>query len=476
MHRRDFCTLAAAAGVANILGSYAPAFAQAGNESDILLQQYAARMKWFEEARFGMFIHWGAYSALGRGEWAMHSDRMPFTRYVNEAAAFQPMQFSARKVVALAKSSGMKYIVITAKHHDGFCMWNSSLTDYNIFKWGKFGRDPMKEMAEECDKQGIRLGFYYSVRDWHHPDWTLRYVHLKSKGPKYGSWWGYAASPWTNGEVYDCGCSGCMKNKPITAEMDPRPTVAQGAGMSLYLDYMKGEITELLTHYGPVSIMWFDGQDIQNSKLGRTQEFVSIMRKLQPKVIINDRIGGDGTQLGDYGVHEGTIPGSTISRPWETCMTSNNSWGYTGNSGWKNPRDVIHALVDTTSKSGNLLFNIGPDGKGVVPGGCVAQLQVVGDWMRINEISIRGCGSVNLPQPDWGRITAGNNRLYLHVFDWPNDATLLVGRLSKPVKRAYLLADERRKPLSATDVGQGTSINLPRTAPDAIDSVVVIDL
>ncbi len=475
MNRRKFCTLITATGIAKVLARSGPALGQSRSGSEIALP-YTKRMRWFEEARFGMFIHWGAYSMLGHGEWAMHSDRMPFAEYQNVAGAFQPAPFDAREIVGLAKSTGMKYIVITAKHHDGFCMWNSKLTNYNIFTWGRFGRDPMKEMAEECRRQGIRLGFYYSVRDWHHPDWTLRYVHLNKKGPNYGSWWGYEASPWTNGHIYDCGCPACMKNIPITPQMDPRPTTAQGANMNLYLDYMKGEITELLTNYGPVSVMWFDGQDILNPRLGRVQEMISTMRRLQPDVIINDRVGPDGLYMGDYGVQEGKIPGSTISRPWETCMTSNGSWGYTGNSGWKTPRDVVHSLVDTTSKGGNLLLNIGPDGKGIVPSGCISQLKAVGDWMRINEPSIRDCGSAGLPQPKWGRITANGNRIYLHVFDWPADSTLFVAELNKSVKRAHLISDAGQKSLAATSTTEGLRIRLPGAAPDPIDSVVLLEV
>jgi alpha-L-fucosidase len=246
--------------------------------------------------------------------------------------------------------------------------------------------------------------------------------------------------------------------------------------MNRYLDYMKGQITELLTQYGPVSVIWFDGQDIQNAKLGRVQEMLSAMRKLQPELIINDRIGGNGTHLGDYGVEEQKIPGRSSSRPWETCMTSNNSWGYTGDSGWKDPAEVIHALVDTTSKGGNLLFNIGPDGTGAVPPGCLTQMHTVGEWMRVNEASIRDCGPCGLPEPEWGRITKTGDRLYLHVFEWPGDGVLLVPQLKKPVKRAYLLADERRQALRWSSAVQGTHINLPRTAPDHRDSVVVLEL
>lgn len=447
--------------------------------------QRDARMAWWREARFGMFVHFGAYSVYGGeyngkptrfiAEWIQHAERIPFKEYERAAATFHPMEFSPQRLVGLAKRTGMKYLVIGAKHHEGFCMWDSRLTRYNVVKWGKFGRDPLQEVAAECQRQGIKLGFYYSVRDWHHPDWTLRYANLGKPGPNYGGWWGYPASPWTGNRIYDCGCTACKENRPITFDVDPRPT--SGVEMNRYLDYMKGQITELLTHYGPVAVMWFDGQDIQDAKLGRVAEMIATMRKLQPGIIINDRIGPDGQELGDYGVHEGSLPGSNVPRDWETCATTNGSWGFNKfDHNWVTPTTIIRWLADAVSKGGNFLLNVGPDGLGRVPQAVAGNLEQVGTWLNVNEAGIYGCGAAGLPQPKWGRITARGGTLYLHVFDWPSNRNLVITGLSKPAAKAYFLADAEKMPLPVTISAEGTQIAMPTAQEPQPDTVLVLEL
>ena len=443
--------------------------------------QHDARMQWWTDARFGMFIHWGPYAVLGGeyqgkrvnwiSEWIQHSGRIPAKEYEDVAASFNPVKFDARQWVKLAKDAGMKYIAITSKHHDGFCMWDSQLTDYNITKWTPFKRNVIAELANECEKQGLKFGVYYSVRDWHHPDWALRYAQLE----KPNSGWGYRASPWTKGHVAECGCPSCRKNIPITPEMNLSPV--ENADMNRYLDYMKGQLTELLTQCGPVSLMWFDAQDIQDPKLGRVDEMIATMRHLQPKLIISDRIGPDGTMFGDYGVHEGNVPGSGAAREWETCMTLNDTWGYSKfDEKWKSAEKLVHTLVETTSKNGNFLLNIGPDGEGVIPQGSADRLKEVGEWMAVNGQSIYGCGASSLPSPKWGKITVKGKTVYLHVFNWPVDQQLTIKNFNGPAKRAYLLADVAKQSLLLKTAGEVLSIQVPAKAPNSIDSVIVLEL
>lgn len=432
------------------------------------------RTQWFTDARFGMFIHWGAYAVPAKGEWAMHKNRIPYHEYEQIAKSFQPNDFNAEKVVRMAKEAGMKYLVITAKHHDGFCMWNTALTDYNIVKWGNFKRDPLKELAKECKKQGMKLGFYYSVRDWHHPDYVLHYEHLEAPGPNYKGWYAFPVN-WTGGKVMDCGCSACIHNLPITKEQDPRKSEAEGANMDRYLDYMKGQIRELLTNYGPIAVMWFDGQDIVDPKKGRVQEMIDEMRKLQPNVLINDRIAWE-PGMGDYGISEGKIPGSGQIRPWETCMTLTNGgdWGYTPTTNFKSTKEIIRNLADIVSKGGNFLLNIAPDGKGIVSDQYQSGLTSIGDWMKVNGQSIYGCHASDLPQPKWGRVTTNGKMLYLHVFDWPVNGKLNIGNLHLKVKRAYCLANQQT--VGTKLLAQGVELSLPKNQPDAVNSVIVLNM
>jgi alpha-L-fucosidase len=448
-------------------------------------EQRSERMSWFRDGRFGMFVHWGPYAVLGgeymgrrvggNPEWIQHTGRIPYQEYEQMAASFNPVNFDAAAIVRTAKDAGMKYVVITAKHHDGFCMWDTKLTDYNIVHWTPFKRDVMAELSNECRKQGIRFGIYYSVRDWHHPDWTLRYVDL-GQPRQYNSRWGFPPSPWTRGKHYACGCPACGGNiSPLSKEFEPRPTEAEGADMNRYLDYMKGQLEELVSMYKP-DLMWFDAQDIVDSKLGRVDEMVATMRSLNPDVIISDRISGEGV-FGDYGIHEGKIPGAGSPREWESCITMNGTWGYSKyDKNFKSAETIVRMLVDTASKNGNLLLNVGPDGQGDLPEGSVQSLQDVAKWMAVNGESIYGCGSSGLPSPDWGTFTAKGDHLYVHVFQWPADGQLLMPKPDGNVKQAFLLADPAKAPLVTAVSGKDLTITVPEQAPNAIDSVIVLKL
>ncbi len=433
-------------------------------------EQHAERMAWFHDARFGMFIHWGVYSALGQGEWAQHNHRIPFKKYEEHAASLNPSKFDAAHIVGLAKTAGMKYLVITAKHHDGFCMWDTALTDYNIVGWTPFKRDPLAELSAECRKQGIKFGVYYSPRDWHHPDWVLRYEDLGNIY-QYGSSMGYRPSKWTAGKTYACGDPACKARKPITKECEPRQTEAEGADMNRYLDYMMGQVKELLTLYKP-DMLWFDGADIQDPKLAREDELFAMIRRLQPGIIVNDRYRrgtGDFESLG----HENRLPSAQPPRDWEVCDAI-RGWGYTKNARCKSVKHLVRMLVQATGMSGNLLLNIGPDGLGAVDGGESATLRDIGRWMEVNGESIYGCGSTNMPIPKWGRITARDGKYYLHVFDWPKDGRLTVEKIEGKVAKAYMLADKEQTALKTTLADGALVIEVPATAPDAIDTVLCI--
>jgi alpha-L-fucosidase len=445
--------------------------AQSKMKSD-LPSKDQSRFEWFLNSRLGLFIHWGVYALHEKGEWGMHDQRMTFAYYDSLAKSFNPEEFNAIEVVRLAKDAGMKYIVITAKHHDGFCMWDTKYTDFNIVRFGHYGRDPMKELADACQKQGMKLGFYYSVRDWHHPNYTMRYEKLDAPGPKYKGWYAFP-KVWTNDEIFDCGCYACTHNLPITKETDPRPTVQDGADMNLYLDDIKGQLRELLANYGPVAVLWFDGQDIVDSKKARVDEMLQEIKRIQPNILVNDRIAFK-PNFGDYAIHEGVIPDEINDRPWETCITMNNgSWGYKKYDSWKSARQIIQNLADVVSKNGNLLVNIAPDAKGEITGNYLNGLADIGHWMRINGESIYGCGSSNLNQPSWGRITQKGKKFFLHVFDRPGNGILeLTINQIKP-KRVFELQTQKR--LSYSYVDGKALISLPKELPDLVNYVIVVE-
>ena len=414
--------------------------------------QYAKRMAWFDEARFGMFIHWGLYSvpagewqgkpSSGTGEWIMQYAKIPTSEYEKFAPQFNPVKFDAKEWVRMAKDAGMKYIVITTKHHDGFAMFRSDLSDWGI-KSTPFQRDPLKELADECHKAGIKLCFYYSIMDWHHPDWPER-------------------RPW---------------NDTATGTPD----------MDRYVTYMKGQLKELLTRYGPIGILWFDGEWEKPWTNERGIDLYNYVRNLQPNIIVNNRIGKaregmsgmnkDGG-AGDYGTPEQEIPangfGPTVS--WESCMTMNDTWGYRkDDQHWKSAQTLVRNLIDCASKGGNLLLNIGPTSEGVFPDASIERLKEIGDWMHVNGEAIYGTTASPFKQQlSWGRCTQKDGNLYLHIFDWPTDGKLHVP-LSNTKAKAWLLADPRHKLKWATDA-DGLIIQLPPTAPDEIASVVVLRL
>ncbi len=412
------------------------------------------RMAWFNEDRFGMFIHWGLYAVpagewQGKtvpsiGEWIMENGKIPVSEYEKFAPQFNPVKFDAREWVRIAKDAGMKYIVITSKHHDGFGLWRSDLTEWCI-KSTPFQRDPLKELADACREAGIRLCFYHSIMDWHHPDWGKR-------------------RPW---------------HDQATGEPD----------MDRYMEYLKGQLKELLTRYGPIGILWFDGEWEDPWIAKRGVELYNYVRSLQPDIIINNRVGKGragmsgmnknvGEGLGDYGTPEQEIPptGFPPGVYWESCMTMNKTWGFRkDDQDWKSAEVLVRNLIDCASKGGNYLLNVGPTAEGLIPGPSVERLAEVGRWMKVNHTAIYGTKASPFEQLFWGRCTQkpggiGQTRLFLHVFDWPKDGNLIVPPLvNKPLKASLLAGGQK---LKVTADRKQIVIHVPAAPPDKIASVI----
>ena len=402
------------------------------------------RMQWFNDAKFGMFIHWGLYAVpagewegkTNYAEWFMKETKMPSAQYEKFAAQFNPVKFDAARWAAVAKQAGMKYLVITSKHHDGFCMYDTKRTDYNIVKATPYARDPMKALSAACRAAGLTFCFYYSIADWHHPDSPARY----SQGGFHGA---------------------------------PNPE----ADVAKYATYMREQVRELLTNYGPIGILWFDGggafRGPDRVEVLQARQTADLIHRLQPACLINARLGVDS----DYGTPEQKIPGGKQKEAFEVCMTLNKHWGYNKNDRhWKEPPEVIQKLADIASKGGNFLLNVGPTAEGEIPPDSVRILGEVGKWMDVNGESIYGTvASPFEAEPAWGRITSKPGRLYLHVFAWPKEGGLLAPCPGKP-KKAWLLADRAQTALKAGPEGAQWRLALPAQAPDASDSVVVLDV
>ena len=327
-------------------------------------------MKWFREARFGMFIHWGVYSVPagtykgqrigGIGEWIMNTGKIPMADYQAYAKEFNPTNFNAEQWVQIAKNAGMKYIVITSKHHDGFAMFHSKVSDWNIYNATPFKRDPLKELAAACKKNGIRLGFYYSqAQDWNHPGGAA------------------AGGHWDKGQ--DGDMSEYVKNIAVP------------------------QMKEILTNYGPVACLWWD-TPVGITK-GMADDLIATL-KLQPGIIHNNRLGGG--YKGDTETPEQFIPatGYPGGRDWETCMTMNDTWGYKSyDQNWKSSETIIRNLIDIASKGGNYLLNVGPTNMGEIPGPSQDRLKVVGDWMKQNSKAIYATSASPFKKLAWGRCT-----------------------------------------------------------------------
>jgi alpha-L-fucosidase len=391
------------------------------------------RLAWFRDARFGMFIHWGLYAIpagewrgqpiAGIGEWIMLRARIPVAQYERLAEQFNPVSFDADACAALAAQAGAKYLVITAKHHDGFCMFKSDISDYSIVAATPFKRDPLAELAAACQRHGVRLCFYYSqTQDWHHPVGT-------------GNDWDYDE-----------------------AAKDFDGYVQQ---------YVKPHLRELLTNFGPIGLIWFDTP--KRMTTDQSRELVDLVHSIQPDCLVNGRIGNG---LGDYAEsRDNVIPTAELQVDWEVPATINDTWGYKRTDhNWKSPAELIHKLVDCASKGGNYLLNVGPTAEGVIPEPSVERMRAIGAWLKTNGASIYETRPGPIQGLDWCRTTRRGATMYLHVFDWPTDGLL---RVPGMVTSARLLGGE--KPLPIRGEGGSTVIDAADVTPDAIDTILVLE-
>ncbi len=385
------------------------------------------RMAWWREAKFGMFIHWGLYSALAgsyngkeidnNGEWIMDRALIPVAAYAAYAKAFNPVQFDAEEWVGIAKRAGMKYIVITAKHHDGFAMYPSKVSAFNLHDATPFKRDPLAELAAACRKAGLRFGLYYSqAMDWHHPG---------GQPPNRG-WW----------------------------------DAAQHGDMTNYINTIAApQVREICSSYGPLAEIWWDMP--RNMTPEFAEKLHAVVRELQPQAIMNNRLGG-GIK-GDIDTPEQFIPstGGPEGRDWETCMTMNNTWGFKQqDTDWKSTADLLRKLLDICHKGGNFLLNVGPTAEGVIPPASVERLAAIGAWLEKNGEAVYGTTASPIPFLSWGRSTRKGNVLYLHVFDWPANGELRVP-MQAQVTGACLLA-QPSDPLQHEQRDGAVVVHVPR--------------
>ncbi|AXY72929.1 alpha-L-fucosidase [Paraflavitalea soli] len=457
MIRRFFC-LAAASCILSYTSLAQPSAASTKEQ----------RMEWWREARFGMFIHWGVYAVpagtyngqkINRiGEWIMNRGKIPVAEYQKFAKDFNPVKYDADAWVRTAKEAGMKYIVITAKHHDGFALFDSKASKWDIVDASPYGKDLLKPLAEACRKYGIKLGFYYShAQDWNNPGGAAA-RKVASEG--------WANPDSARIDAYTAANSG---------HWDPAQTTKT---MAQYIDEVAvPQVKELLTNYGDVAVLWWD------TPTGMTDEFAEKLNaelKLQPNIITNDRLKRPNFP-GDYTTPEQRIPkvGEMDGKDWETCMTMNGSWGYKSyDNAWKPTATLIQNLIDIASKGGNYLLNIGPKADGTIPAESLERLKQVGDWMKVNGEAIYGTKGSPLKPLTWGRCTqkveGGNTVLYFSVFEWPANGKLEIPGIKAKVKSAKLLSNG--KAVKTSSAGDVLSLTLPAAATDPIASVIKVEL
>lgn len=412
------------------------------------------RMKWWREARFGLFIHWGLYAIpagewngqTNYGEWIRNNAQIPLATYDQFLQQFNPVKFNAQEWVSMAKNAGMKYIVITTKHHDGFALYDSKVSDFDVMAT-PFKRDVLKELAAACKKYDIRLCFYHSIMDWHHPDYLPRREWEKDRS---------------------------------TAD----------AAFTRYVSYMKEQLKELLTKYGNIGVLWFDGEWEGTWTHEHGRDLYEFVRRQQPSIIVNNRVdkGREGMEgltkeggyTGDFGTPEQEIPATGIpGKDWESCMTMNNNWGYNKNdNNYKSPEDLVQKLIDIASKGGNFLLNVGPTAEGLFPQPSIERLQAIGEWMKLNSESIYATEASPFKKLSWGRVTQkninGNTRLYLHIFDWPQNNQLVLPGLGSEVREARGLAGDSKLPFSRKD--NDYTIDLTGLTKQKFATVVAVDL
>ena len=427
------------------------------------------RMAWWKEARFGMFIHWGVYTVpagnynghqvKGIGEWIMNSAKIPVADYKEYGRKFNPEKYDAEAWVKMAKDAGMKYIVITAKHHDGFALFDTKVSTWDVVDATPYGRDLINPLAEACRKHGIKLGLYYSqAQDWVHPGGT---ASLRASNR------GYNNMP--NAAEVDA------YTKQNNGHWDPIQT---SKTFSQYVDEIAvPQVKEILTKYGDIAVLWWDtpkGIDQENAqKLNAVLAF-------QPHIITNDRLMKPEFP-GDLTTPEQKIPktGELDGKYWETCMTMNDTWGYKSfDNNWKSTETLVRNLIDIASKGGNYLLNVGPTAEGDFPQESITRLAEVGKWMKINGEAIYGTTASPLVALPWGRSTMKVNKattsIYLSVFEWPQDGTLIIPGFKNAISSVKLLGDN--KSITAKITSEGLQLNVGAVSSNQIASVIKIEV
>lgn len=452
------------------VGGFAtPSLGDVGSPFENDTQIREARMAWWRDARFGMFVHWGLYSGLagtwkgepvgdhGGMEWIQQRVKADTWEYAHEGIPhFRPAEGFAEDWAQLARDAGCKYVVFTSKHHEGFALHDSSVTDYDAHDL--VGRDLCREIVDAVRSKGLRVGFYHSVIDWHHPQ-------------------------------YDYDAASNLPH-PLHGQTSPNGP----RNHAIYIDYLHHQVRELMSNYGTIDIMWWDfSQPGNEGPFWRANELMAMVRGLQPAIITNDRlyalppnIKRDdsvnrlrkwGPERGDFTTPEQVVPSTGVPGvDWEVCMTMNTTWGYSEHDrAWKSTETLLRTLIDIVSKGGNYLLNIGPKGDGSIPEESITSMRAIGDWMKINGEAIYCTTASPFEPPSWGRYTAKPGKLYVHVFDWPTDGTLTLPLGGMNVKQTYLLSDASKSPLNVEKASDTIKINVPAKAPDSIASVIVVD-
>ena len=399
--------------------------------------------EWFQDARFGLFIHWGVYALPGEGEWVMQQKRITIPEYERDLPpAFNPVKYDPAAWVAMAKAAGMKYITITSKHHDGFAMFDSKVSDYDIVEKTPYGKDVLKALAEECRKAGLKLFFYHSQLDWHHPDYFPR------------------------------GRTGRFAGRDEKGDFNK------------YLDYMDAQLKELLTNYGDVGGIWFDGMWDKPDAEWRLGQTYKLIHDLQPAALVGSNHHLKPCPGEDFQMFEKDLPGHNTAGfnekaeigtlPKEMCDTINNSWGFNKNDGsYKSTRALVQLLVKSAGYDANFLLNVGPRPDGSIQPDFVKRLAEVGDWLKSKGETIYGTrGGPISPRP-WGVTTQKGDRVYVHVLDW-KDAVLTLPKFDRPVKSAAYFVGGKAVPVTADK--DALTLRLDPSAFDPIDTIVVLEL
>lgn len=404
-------------------------------------ENLAART-WFQDAKFGLFIHWGVYSILGDGEWVMNQQQIDKATYQKLPAFFNPVDFNAAEWVKMVKDAGMQYITITSKHHDGFCMWDTKLTDWNIVKRTTYGKDVLKQLADECHKQGIKLFFYHSHLDWYQENYYPRGGTGNSSGrPDKGDWYSY-------------------------------------------LDYMDGQLTELLTNYGEIAGIWFDGWWDKKEADWRLDKTYSLIHQLQPAALVGNNHHQAPKPGEDFQMFEKDLPGHNTTGfseesevgalPLETCETMNGAWGFNlRDHNYKSTKQLVQYLVKAAGYNANFLLNVGPMPNGKIQPEFVKTLGEMGNWMKTYGETVYGTRGGPVAPKNWGVTTIKGNKVYVHVMN-PESESILMPEMIKKIKKAYLFDDQTKVVFKQDEFG--TTIKIPTGKLKKFDTIVVLEI